>query len=165
MHHFFCLLLKMKKRKEKKNVVLYEVRDSEPPWLAANKRIHVIGLQFWSRYIFLSLHGYHVIVFCIFGLVEGLYSSFLSFFFLFFSFFFFLVINIGHILSFTNCYPRYLKPNFYIKIKRCNRLSTWSVHFITSWYYFFIIKPKHQSIFCVNGIWTPNILFNDKKLY
>ena len=29
---------------------------------------------------------------------------------------------------------------------------------------FFIIKPKHQSIFCVGGNWTLDILLNYKNL-
>ena len=43
-----------------------------------------------------------------------------------------------------------------------NRVSTYGVH---SWWYLFIIKPKHLSIFGVSEDWTPDLLFNYQRLY
>lgn len=31
--------------------------------------------------------------------------------------------------------------------------------------YSLLLKPKHQFIFCVGWVWTPNFLFDDKKFY
>ena len=42
------------------------------------------------------------------------------------------------------------------------RVSTYGIRF---WWEFFIISPRHQSVFSVGGNWISDILYNHQRLY